>query len=191
MVVRLNTRWRDTVNQNVGRSHAGKRAAPRPINEALSFLKTPSGRCPGRIIRENPTWHGLASRRRVRDHRRGSDRRSISARAGQIGGSPMWRVGAAPCIGLLAWRKGLQLERDAAAEGVTESGEEETGTRSHAGEGLQRPAERPRIPCGTRSSGGTMVGVGLAQNFPGHGLKIVTRFLNPSSSGRIVLILSC
>ena len=55
----------------------------------LSFLKTPSGRYPGHIIPENPIWHRFPPRRRVRDHRRGRDRRSISARAGQIGVSPI------------------------------------------------------------------------------------------------------
>ncbi len=32
-MVRLNTRWRDTVGQNVGRFHAGKHAAPRLVIE--------------------------------------------------------------------------------------------------------------------------------------------------------------
>ena len=57
--------------------------------ECLSFLKTPSGRCPGGIIPENPIWHRFPPRRRVRDHRRGRDRRSMSARAGQMGVSPI------------------------------------------------------------------------------------------------------
>ena len=42
--------------------------------QKLSFLKTPSGRCPGGIIPENPIWHRFPPRRRVRDHRRGRDR---------------------------------------------------------------------------------------------------------------------
>ena len=59
------------------------------------------------------------------------------------------------CGELLAQRKNFQLERYAAAEGVTESGEEEKGDRWHAGESIRRSAERPRILCGTRFSGGT------------------------------------
>ena len=43
---------------------------------------------------------------------------------------------------------------------VTESGEEEKGDRWHAGESIRRSAERPRILCGTRFSGGTTRQIG-------------------------------
>ena len=62
---------------------------------------------------------------------------------------------------LLAQRKNFQLERYAAAEGVTESGEDEKSCRWHAGEGIRRSAERPRILCDTRFSGGTGLDRGL------------------------------
>jgi len=79
-------------------------------------------------------------------------------------------VSATPCMGLARGRPvgaglhssrvgsdqaAFQLKRYAPAEGVTESGQEEKGDSWHAGEGIRRSAERPRILCGTRFSGGT------------------------------------